>query len=135
MRYIFILVLSHLLLASPSYLIALEYYYDEDSSNDLTCIELLKNEKNNSDAAFLVAVAYDQGEMLKKNDVKALKYYELSASLGDKDALVISGWRYYKGIGCDTNIQQAKSYFIKAAKHGDKEAKDLLDIIENKNIF
>lgn len=131
------LLISVLLFANDGYLEALSYYYDKNSSNDTKAISILIDvaKEGNADAAFLLAVAYEQGSVTLKSPQKSLKWYEKAASLGDIDAIMISGWRYYKGQGCDKNLTKAKEWFLKAQELGDKEASGLLILLEEESLF
>ncbi len=125
------------LAADDAYMTALSYYYDQNSSNDKTALRILTKESDhgNSDAAFLIAVAYDQGTIVEKAADKALQWYEKAAKLGDVDATMITGWRYYKGEGCEKNTEKAEFWFNKAVKQGDKEAEELLRILHESSLF
>ncbi len=139
MRYLLFLLLTCKLLlqADENYLLALSYYYDTNKSNDIMALELLETEANhaNPDASFLIAVAYDQGSIVKKDTTQALFWYEKAASFGDLDAIMITGWRYYKGEGCEKDYQKASIWFEKATELGDKEALGLLSIINEERLF
>ena len=132
-----LLVCCITLVADDAYLKALSYYYDQNSSNDEIALKILTKESGhgNSDAAFLIAVAYDQGTIVEKAADKALQWYEKAAKLGDIDATMITGWRYYKGEGCEKNTEKAEFWFNKAAKQGDKEAEELLRILHESSLF
>jgi len=132
---IILLTCKLILFAEENYLLALSYYYDNNKSNDNKALELLTQEIQNADASFLIALAYDQGSIVKKDITKALQWYEKAATLGDIDAIMITGWRYYKGKGCEKNYKKATIWFEKAATLGDKEAIGLLSIMSEENLF
>ncbi len=60
----------------------------------------------------------------------ALYWYEIAAKLGDKDAMMLSGWLYYKADDIPQNLELAKSWFQKASElGGDKEALQMVQLI------
>jgi TPR repeat protein len=128
-KFVLTFIAVTLLYANNDYLYALKAYYDESSSNDITAIETLKMQ-NIPDAAFLVAVAYEQGKMVKQDSIEALKWYEKAAGLGDVDAMLMSAWYYYKGDVIEKNSEKAKVWFEKASDLGDKEATEMLELFE-----
>ena len=134
---LWILLAATFLSANEGYVEALSYYYDTNSSNDTKSITLLKEaaQEGNADAAFLLAVAYEQGSIAPKSAPKSLEWYEKAALLGDVDAMMLTGWRYYKGEGCSKDLSKAKAWFKKAAKLGDKEASELLILLEEESLF
>ena len=126
-----ILFLTLFLYASEeNYLLGLKAYYDKNSSNDTQAITLLSQaatEQKNADAAFLLGVAYGEGNIVPKDLRKSLYWYKL---LGDKDAMLLVGWYYYKGEAVEQNLEKAKMWFEKAAKLGDTEAMEMAQFIE-----
>ncbi len=138
MRLVYILLLaSSILFGNQTYMEALSYYYDKNSSNDVKAIFFLKEaaEDGNADAAFLLGVAYEQGSVAPKSSKRSLVWYEKAALLGDVDAIMITGWRYYKGDGCDKNVTKAREWFLQAEALGDKEALELLILLEEESLF
>ena len=129
-----ILFLTLFLYASEeNYLLGLKAYYDKNSSNDTQAITLLSQaatEQKNADAAFLLGVAYGEGNIVPKDLRKSLYWYKLAANLGDKDAMLIVGWYYYKGEAVEQDLEKAKEWFEKAAKLGDTEAMEMAQFIE-----
>jgi TPR repeat protein len=59
-----------------------------------------------------------------------LIWYERSANLGDKDAMLSVGWLYYKGEDVTKDLEKAKNWFQKAADLGDQEALQMAQFIE-----
>ncbi len=118
--------------ADEKYLLALKAYYDHNRSNDAQAITLLSKaaKKHNADAAFLLAVAYSEGDIVPKDLKKALFWYESAAKLGDKDAMLSAGWLYYKGEAIKQDLEKAKMWFQKAAKLGDQDAAQMAGFIE-----
>jgi TPR repeat protein len=133
MRTLIIFLFTLTLFASDeSYLLGLKAYYDNNSSNDAQAITLLSEaaKQNNADAAFLLGVAYSEGNITEKDLKKALIWYERAANLGDKDAMLSVGWLYYKGEDVTKDLEKAKNWFQKAADLGDQEALQMAQFIE-----
>ncbi len=130
MKAILLSFIAVFLFANESeYIYALKLYYDQNSSNDKEAITLLKkvaNEKN-VDAAFLLAVAYSEGNIVLKDQNRALYWYQEAAKLGDRDAMMFAGWIYYQ----KKEYHRAKEWFEKAYKKGDKEALEMLNLIND----
>lgn len=133
------MIVVTLLWAQDRFTVALSYYYDDNSATNAEAITLLQEvaKEGNKDAAFLVAVAYDKGELIAKDKAKALAWYEKAAKLEDVDAMVLSGWFYYRGEGCKKDLKQAYKWFEKAYKQGDSEAKEMMELIQQQqqNLF
>lgn len=135
-KIVFTLFIALQLSANDTLVQALAYYYDENSSTNKKAIELLKKVSDTSaDASFLLGVAFEKGSLVKKNLSEALKYYEMAASLGDVDSMVLSGWFYYKAKGVKKDIDKARLYFEQASKHGDSEASEMLEIIDESSLL
>lgn len=120
------------------YLEALDAYYDQSQENDAASIAALTleaKEASNADAAFLIALSYEQGSHTELNETLALQWYEEAASLGDVDAMMISGWRRYKGEGCNVSLDAAKRWFEQAASKGEDEATRLLYLLQDDELF
>ncbi len=119
--------------ADENYLLGLKAYYDDNRSNNAKAITLLSKaatEQHNADAAFLLGVAYGEGNIAPKDPQKALYWYERAANLGDKDAMLVVGWYYYKGEAVEQDLDKAKAWFQKAADLGDDEASEMVRFIE-----
>ena len=138
MRAIVILsVCALLLLADDAYITALSYYYDDNPSNDTLALDILSKtaDNGNADAAFLIAVAFDQGSIVPQKKTEALRWYEKAARLNDADAMMVTAWRYYKGEGCDQNLTKAQQWLEKASEKGEREADELLRMLEEDQLF
>ncbi|MBN2895655.1 MAG: sel1 repeat family protein [Campylobacterales bacterium] len=122
----------------PRYLQALNAYYDQNRQNDAAAISALTQEAeeaNNADAAFLIALSYEQGSHTERNETKSLEWYEKAAELGDVDAMMMSGWRHYKGEGCTPSLEHARRWFEQAEALGEKEASALLRLLKEDRLF
>jgi len=130
---LFLLLALSLNATDEKYLLALKAYYDNNRSNDAQAITLLSEaatKQHNADAAFLLGVAYAEGNIVPKELKKALFWYETAANLGDKDAMLATGWLYYKGEATEQDLEKAKMWFQKAAKLGDQDAAEMVGFIE-----
>lgn len=79
-----------------------------------------RDQTTNPDATFLLGVAYGE----------TLYWYETAAKLGDKDAMLATGWLYYKGEATKQDLEKAKMWFQKAAELGDQDAAEMVRFIE-----
>lgn len=134
MKLLWTLLLPLCLWSAPSaaFLEALSGYYDNDPANDARTIALLKKEAlaGNNDAAYLLGAAYDAGVLVPGSCSEALRWYELAAKGGDKDAMMQTAWHYYRSSGCSHNIDAAYMWFTKASETGDAEAQRMLELLE-----
>lgn len=134
MKILPMLLLSTCLWAAPSaaFLEALTGYYDNDPTNDVRTITLLKQEAlaGNNDAAYLLGAAYDAGVLVSGSCSEALRWYELAAQRGDGDAVMQTAWHYYRSPGCPHNTKTAYIWFLTAADNGDTEAQRMLELLE-----
>jgi TPR repeat protein len=117
--------------------VGLEYALSLYKSNQLVNNEpvvkelILKAQKGNIDAEFLLASAYKNGKLGKINLDKSYYWYSRAAENGDKDAMLMLGWLYYKGSDTiPVNIVKAKYWFSLAAKNGVEEAVEMLEILQ-----
>ena len=80
---------------------------------------------NNKNSFYFLAVIYKNGDGVKKDIHKAIKYYEKACELGDSDALNNLGAIYYNGDeseGIKTDLQKAVHYYEKAISMGQKDS-------------
>ena len=66
-----------------------------------------------ADASFDLAICYEKGAGIEKNDEKAFKYYVSASTLGDLDSLYEVGRCLYYGIGVEKNRSLATYFFDK----------------------
>ena len=128
-----LLTIFNMLLSQPisyEFLDALEAFEDEDKENDPLARERLKElAKTDKNSAFLLGYYYKTAKYKNLNQKLSFTYYLQSAKLGEVDAMLITGWNYYKGKGVDYNMAQAKFWLEKASIAGDKEAESMLEFI------
>lgn len=80
------------------------------------------DEYGNPDALFEKAYAFDVGQGVAQDKVRALKLYEIAAFQGSKTAQYNTGIYYQNGSGCEKNLTKAFAWFLKAANNGDGDA-------------
>jgi len=112
---------------------ALELYHNNQLKNNVEVVNRLVEEAKSGDtsAAFLLASAYKNGKLGKKDLKKSYYWYKEAAMQGDADAMLMLGWLYYKGsedIAID--MQKAKYWFHKAAAKGVDEAVEMLALLQ-----
>ncbi|TYA58909.1 tetratricopeptide repeat protein [Formosa maritima] len=71
------------------------------------------------DSQFNVALMYEQGLGVSKNESEALFWYESSASRGNSGAQFNLGVLYENGIGTTINFAKANEWYRKASEQGD----------------
>lgn len=81
---------------------------------------LLKTAAKNgiNEAFYNLAVSYETGRGVRKNESKAFQYYLNSSLNGDADSILAIGRCYYYGIGIETNKAVAKIWLNKAKELG-----------------
>jgi uncharacterized protein len=79
-------------------------------------------QKNDPDAAFLLAKMYLEGNGVIPNAVEAMRLYRIAAAKGHVDATVSIGAIYQSGIGYQKNIKLANRWFARAARLGSQYA-------------
>ncbi len=73
--------------------------------------------KNFQPAIIMVADLLYEGKLVKKDDEKALYYYELAAKSGNQKAQFQTALMYYQGKGTKKNIERAKYWFEKSNRN------------------
>ncbi|QSZ40574.1 hypothetical protein GJV85_00055 [Sulfurimonas aquatica] len=112
---------------------ALELYESNKLHTNKSVLLELENLANAGDnsAAFLLATAYKNGKLGEKDLQKASHWYEKSANNGDKDAMLMLGWLFYKGSDTTViDITKAKYWFTKASNEGVEEAIEMLELLD-----
>ncbi|GGG48693.1 hypothetical protein GCM10010976_20050 [Bizionia arctica] len=71
------------------------------------------------DSQFNVALMYEQGLGVSKNEKEALFWYDSSASQGNAGAQFNLGWLYENGIGTTIDFAKANEWYRKASVQGD----------------
>jgi TPR repeat protein/uncharacterized caspase-like protein len=77
---------------------------------------------SNARALTNLAIQYETGEGVSKNDAEAVRLYRQSADLGDRQAILNLGSMYHDGRGAAQNYAEAMLLFQKAADLGDPQA-------------
>jgi len=132
-KLLFLLTLFNILVSQNlqyEFLDALKAFEDNNIQNDKLALETLtplSNEDKN--AAFLLGYYYKTPKYKNLNAEKSFKYYLKAAELGEVDAMLITGWNYYKAKGTSYNMKEAKKWLEKASIAGDKEAESMLNFI------
>ena len=76
-------------------------------------------ETGNADGQFNVALMYEQGIGVAKNEKQAIVWYEKSAQKGNSNAQFNLGVLYENGRGTAVDFAQANQWYRKAAAQGD----------------
>ena len=75
------------------------------------------------------ALAYEHGEGVRKDPIRAAALYCEAARLGDRDALFGLGWMYANGRGVVRDDAIASGLFVQAAAAGHTQAQSLARIV------
>lgn len=70
------------------------------------------------DAQYNLAICYDNGEGVEKDEVEAVKWYRKAAEQGHKDAQFDLGVSYDNGEGIEKDENEAVRWYRKAAEQG-----------------
>jgi len=97
------------------------YFSKEDYKNAFKTWLPLAN-KDDPAAQYSVALLYDQGNGVKKNKGKALKYLQLAVNQDLPDAQYYLAMKYYYGLDIGKNDLKARNLLIKAAKQDNLKA-------------
>lgn len=73
----------------------------------------------NADGQFNVALMYEQGIGVTKDEAQAIYWYDKSAQQGNSNAQFNLGVLYENGHGTEVNFAQANQWYRKAAAQGD----------------
>lgn len=133
-RLIILVVFLTLIIAEANFhfLQALGKLKDDDKSNNQSAIKdliVLAEKQNEPNAAYLLGYYYKTEKFQEINMNKSHNYYLKAAELGDKEAMLIVGWNFYKGIGCKGDLKKAKFWLEKLAILGDETAEEMLEYI------
>lgn len=79
-------------------------------------------EKGDAEAEFQLALAYQNGLVVAKDDAEAAKWYELAAGHGHKNAQFVVGGLYFEGKSVPQNNETASLWWRRAAEQGVAEA-------------
>jgi len=75
--------------------------------------------EGHSDSQYNVALMYEQGLGVSKNEKEALSWYEKSASQGNSAAQFNLGVLYENGVGTPIDFAKANEWYRKASAQGD----------------
>ncbi len=76
-------------------------------------------EKGESDSQYNLALMYERGIGVGKDEKEVLVWYRKSADLGNSNAQFNLGVMYENGHGCEVDFAQSHLWYPKAAVQGD----------------
>jgi len=79
-------------------------------------------EEGRAEAQFNIAVMYEQGLGVAKNDIEAARWYRAAAERGDVASQLRMGRLYEAGVGVAKDVARAAFWYGEAAKGGAKDA-------------
>ena len=82
-----------------------------------------------SPALIARALAYEHGEGVPKDQLKAAALYCDAALAGDADAMFSLGWMYANGRGVARDDTLAAAMFARSAQTGHAQARKMLDVV------
>ena len=91
-------------------------------------------EHGDADAQSTLAFMYAKGIEVEKNELLALKWYQLAAEQGHVNSQFNLGVIYAKGRGVQQNFEEALKWYTKAAEAGDVAAQVALSSMYSKGI-
>ena len=83
-------------------------------------------------AQYNLGVMHEWGNGVPQNNVKALKWYRLSAEQSHKDAQNNLGAMLSKGEGVEQDFVEALKWFVVAAGNGSEGGRKNIDIVEKR---
>lgn len=107
-------------------------FFDEDRNalssmlNSMPEIEKKLSKGNNYERLLLAMILLD-GVGMKKDSENAFAILQKMSTQGDPNAQYHLGVCYYKGDGCNKEIERAIYWWREAAKRGNEESKEILD--------
>lgn len=79
---------------------------------------------------FNLAICYEKGMGVRKNMKTAKQLYELASQLGHAKAMFNMGVFHARGLGgAIRDFNRAKKYFADAAKHGNRDATEAIELL------
>jgi len=100
------------------------YLYEGQRTSHKDAIEWFKRAaaKKHPVALFYLAEAYDAGNGIEQDKLRAFDFYLASAELGFAPAMNNLAAYYWSGTGVEKNEKQAISWYIEAAENGEPAA-------------
>jgi hypothetical protein len=96
--------------------------FDQGRPQEAFALWLPLAEQGMAAAQFNLAVLYEQGLGVAKNDVEAARWYRAAAERGDVAAQLKTGSLYEQGVGVARDVDRAGFWYGEAAKGGAKDA-------------
>ena len=130
-----LLLLLVLLLAAPSFANEFEEALDaiHETDYDKALNKLMPLALQGHPAAqYNLGVMHEWGNGVPQNNVKALKWYRLSAEQSHKDAQNNLGAMLSKGEGVEQDFVKALKWFVVAAGNGSEGGRKNIDIVEKR---
>ena len=124
--------------AKAQYNLAICYFVGRGVKKDTRkAISWLKKsaEKNFAMAQYDLAMCYEKGRGVKQNLFTARDYYLTAAENGNVYAQLKMGDWYRRGYTVDEDLGQAVTWYSRAEQQGSKEARNILNSSELRNIY
>lgn len=128
---LFILLLMSAPVFANNFQAGLDAIYETDYKKALKNLMPLA-EHGHAPAQYNIAVMYEWGNGVAKNDIEALKWYKLSAENSHKDAQNNLGAMYSKGEGTEQDFVEALKWFIISARNGSEGGEKNISIVEKR---
>lgn len=88
--------------------------------------------KGHAPSQYNLGVMHEWGNGVPKDNVKAMKWYRLSAERSHKDAQNNLGAMYSKGEGAEQSFVDALKWFVISAENGSEAGRKNIDIVEKR---
>jgi len=88
--------------------------------------------KGHAPSQYNLGVMHEWGNGVPQDNVKAMKWYRLSAEQSHKDAQNNLGAMYSKGEGAEQSFVDALKWFVVAAENGSEAGRKNIDIVEKR---
>jgi uncharacterized protein len=96
-----------------------------NESDEIRFIRIAAN-KGDAEAQYYLALAYDTGDGVEKDQKKAIEWYQKSAAQDYVDSMFNLAVSYNDGEGVEQNKELALLWYTKAAEKGDSDAQNNL---------
>jgi uncharacterized protein len=77
---------------------------------------------NDPNAQYNLALAYEEGRVIRRNLREALRWYRAAAQAGHDGAELNLGWLYENGVGVRASPKRALHWYRRAARHDNRSA-------------